>query len=435
MLVTATTDCCISMSATAAKAIPQHLDVEHPPIFKYVPDIKIDSEFKALIPPLAPEEYTLLEQNLIKETNPDSIVLITWNSTLIDGHNRYEMCQKHNIPFRTVEKNGFADRDEVKEWIIKNQFGRRNISNFTRVELAAKLESLIRKKALQNKQEASRQSIEVLNQVSQKSVEPEITEFKKVDTQKELAKIAGLSHDTVHKGLVVLDKATPETKDKLRNKTLSINEVYNEIKKAEKQEARTEKIERLRLEIEQSPEPLDGLYDVVVVDPPWEVNWGDYDPINRRGVPPYPMISVEELNQLKIPASENCILFFWVINNFIHEGFHIIEKWGFQVKNMFTWVKDKFGLGDWGRGQTEHVFVCVKGKPVVDFSSQPTVIYGIRREHSRKPDEFYAMVERTCIGRKLDYFSREKRRGWAQCGNEPAKFPTISTKYTGATVC
>ncbi len=64
----------------------------------------------------------------------------------------------------------------------------------------------------------------------------------------------------------------------------------------------------------------------------------------------------------------------------------------------------------------------MKGRPRVDLRKQTTLLKALARGHSRKPDEFYALVDSLCVGRKLDYFSREKRPGWAQYGNETAKF-------------
>ena len=80
------------------------------------------------------------------------------------------------------------------------------------------------------------------------------------------------------------------------------------------------------------------------------------------------------------------------------------------------------GLGRWLRSQSEFCIMAVKGKPAVKLTNQTTVIHGERREHSRKPDEFYKLVETLCMGRRLDYFSRERRPGWAQLGSEPEKF-------------
>ena len=104
------------------------------------------------------------------------------------------------------------------------------------------------------------------------------------------------------------------------------------------------------------------------------------------------------------------------------DAFPLIEGWGFEHKNILTWVKDRIGVGHWLRSNTEFVVMAVKGRPKLLRHDQPTVIYGPMREHSRKPEEFYQMVETLCIGRCLDYFSREKRPGWEQFGDEPEKF-------------
>ena len=106
--------------------------------------IQIDSEFKNLIPPLSPEERQGLESSLLKEGCRDALVL--WGDILIDGHNRYEICTKHNIPYKTVQRE-FKSRDEVIEWIILNQFGRRNLPAHERARLALRLKPVIAEKA------------------------------------------------------------------------------------------------------------------------------------------------------------------------------------------------------------------------------------------------------------------------------------------------
>jgi len=87
--------------------------------------MKINNDFKSLIPPLSKYEYELLEKSLLDEGCRDA--LVTWKGILVDGHNRYEICQKHNIKFRTVEKK-FKDENAVKLWILDNQIGRRNLN-------------------------------------------------------------------------------------------------------------------------------------------------------------------------------------------------------------------------------------------------------------------------------------------------------------------
>jgi ParB-like chromosome segregation protein Spo0J len=95
--------------------------------------IKINEDFKRLIPALTQEEYKQLEDNILKEGIREKI--ITWNGYIIDGHNRYEISQKWGLDCQS-ESMQFKDEDEVKEWMILNQFGRRNLSNYQRSVLA-----------------------------------------------------------------------------------------------------------------------------------------------------------------------------------------------------------------------------------------------------------------------------------------------------------
>ena len=97
--------------------------------------LTIDPEFKSLIPPLLPEERSGLESMIVSEGCRDA--LVTWNGVLIDGHNRYEICHNHGIPFRVEEKD-FDSRDDVIEWIYQNQLSRRNLTDEKRTYLIGK---------------------------------------------------------------------------------------------------------------------------------------------------------------------------------------------------------------------------------------------------------------------------------------------------------
>ena len=97
--------------------------------------LQIDQEFKELIPPLSKEELNLLEENILKFGCIDPIC--TWNNTIIDGHNRYSICTKHNLKFN-IQAFNFELREEAKDWICANQLGRRNISDETRKYLIGK---------------------------------------------------------------------------------------------------------------------------------------------------------------------------------------------------------------------------------------------------------------------------------------------------------
>ena len=129
---------------------------------------------------------------------------------MLDGHNRYAICQKHGIQFKTLEME-FEDEDAACVWVIHNHFGRRNLQPFTRVELALKLEPLLRKKA-KGKQSAGGgdKKSSKRKSVPKKSAEP-------LETRKELAAIAHVSHDTIAKGKIILERASEETKEALSN--------------------------------------------------------------------------------------------------------------------------------------------------------------------------------------------------------------------------
>jgi len=167
--------------------------------------------------------------------------------------------------------------------------------------------------------------------------------------------------------------------------------------------------------------PPTGLYNIIVIDPPWKFD-GDYDGAARRSVPQYPMMDYEEIQSLDIPAADDCVLWLWTTNLDMKAAWMIAEIWGFEVKSILTWVKNRMGLGYWLRGQTEHCLLCIKGSPIWNNTTMTTALHADVREHSRKPDEFYTMVDRICSGTKLDMFAREQREGWTTWGNETEKF-------------
>lgn len=181
--------------------------------------MQIDEEFKNLIPKLSEEEFKQLEENIIEEGCREPIIL--WNDTIIDGHNRYEICKRNNIEFKTTNKE-FSNREEAKKWIIKNQFGRRNLSIYDKSVLALKLENLFKEKAKENLKTSTGGSNPQPFHKSEK-VEP-------INTTKEIAKIAGTSHDTIARVKKIEEKAPEDVKEKVKNGEMSINQAYGYVK-------------------------------------------------------------------------------------------------------------------------------------------------------------------------------------------------------------
>ena len=188
----------------------------------------IDTEFSTLIPPLNADEYSRLEQSIIDEGCRDAIIL--WNNIIIDGHNRYRICKKHNLPYKTITRD-FASRQDVIIWMLQNQLSRRNLTDFQRIEIVRKSENLVKAQAVK-RQEATRFGSGGGNFAT--------TIEKSRDT---LGSMAGVSGKTYEHATAILDKAPEAVINAVRLNELSINAGYAVTKLPP--EERTEIAERI----------------------------------------------------------------------------------------------------------------------------------------------------------------------------------------------
>jgi ParB-like chromosome segregation protein Spo0J len=173
---------------------------------------------------LSTAEFEQLEKNILLEGVRDS--LITWNGILIDGHNRYEIAQKHNLPFNTIEKH-FENRENVICWIIDNQLGRRNLADYVRYELLNHKEELLKVKGKEKMAELSNIWRNSGLSLSDKPVEQH-------NTRNELSKELGWSTGKKAQADIIRKKAPEEIKERLRNNDISIKQAYEVTKQIEK---------------------------------------------------------------------------------------------------------------------------------------------------------------------------------------------------------
>lgn len=186
--------------------------------------LKIDKEFQNLIPPLSPEEFKQLKENIIADGCREPLVV--WNGIIVDGHNRYKICSENNIFFKTEDKE-FSDRSAVVEWMLRNQLGRRNLNDFQRNEVALKYEQIIAEQMKQN-------SLANLKQNSPSRPNEPLGE--KTSKRKELAKIAGTSEGSIQRSKLILEKGTQEQISRAREGGAgnTVSAIANEIKGEEK---------------------------------------------------------------------------------------------------------------------------------------------------------------------------------------------------------
>lgn len=221
--------------------------------------VTIDQEFRQLIPPLTEEERKGLEDSLLKEGCRDA--LVCWGNVLVDGHNRYEICRRHNLPFQTVQRD-FADRNAAVEWIILNQFGRRNLPIHERARLGLRLKSVVAEKAKEQQRQSGgdKKSEEYRESVSQNSAKPIIP----IDTRSEIAKVAGVSHDTIAKVEHIEKEAPAPIVEASRKGAISVNAAYQVTKlEPEKQEEIAKRIENIREEPKETSTPKAIIQEVM----------------------------------------------------------------------------------------------------------------------------------------------------------------------------
>ena len=169
----------------------------------------------------------------------------------------------------------------------------------------------------------------------------------------------------------------------------------------------------------ESPLEAQGLFQTIVIDPPWD--WGDEGDVNQMGraKPDYSTMPIDEIEAFPVSkiADKNCHLYLWVTNRSLPKAFRLIEAWGFRYITCLTWVKPSFGMGNYFRGSTEQVLFAVKGSQPLRRKDVGTHFEAPRGcGHSAKPDAFYNLVQSCSYGPYIDIFGRKERDGWVVWG-------------------
>ena len=167
-------------------------------------------------------------------------------------------------------------------------------------------------------------------------------------------------------------------------------------------------------------------YQIIYADPPWSESGGGK--IKRGADKHYSLMKTADIARLNVEliADNNSHLYLWVTNSFLKDGLFVMKEWGFEYKTIITWVKDRFGLGQYYRGQTEHCLFGVKGmipyKVEDDKRQQGVTFFNAKRtEHSSKPKEMRDFINKVSDRKgfnKIELFAREKTKGWDTIGND-----------------
>lgn len=175
-------------------------------------------------------------------------------------------------------------------------------------------------------------------------------------------------------------------------------------------------------------------YGTILADPPWQFSnrTGKVAPEHRR-LSRYTTLSLRQIRELQVAdiAKAESHLYLWVPNALLPEGLQVMESWGFKYKTNIVWHKvrkdggpDGRGVGFYFRNTTEMVLFGIRGRlrTLAPGRRQVNVIRSRKREHSRKPDELYKIIEECSPGPYMELFARGKKEGWDQWGNEVEEY-------------
>jgi len=366
-------------------------------------DVTINPEYEEMVPPLTETEYETLKQSVIENDFYERIK-ISKNRVILDGHHRYKVWKETGI-IPKFEVKPFNSVFEERKYVIKANLERRQLNAYQITGLAIKLETieseeaqLRQKKTIPQKGQKGFQKREDINKSVLGSNEHHIGKARDI-----AAKQYNISSTTFHRAKTIHEKGSPELKAKVASGETSINYAYNKINRIERHT--------------ETPDLPEGEYDILYADPPWDYTF------KFRGNPEnhYPTMKTPEICELKIPSTENAVLFLWATNPKLEEALQVINSWGFTYKTNIVWVKDRIGTGHYVRGLHELLLICVKGSmpTPMEQTRPPSVLNSPTRKHSQKPDEVYELLESMYPNRKyLELFARNNREEWTSWGNE-----------------
>lgn len=364
-----------------------------------------------IFPEMLAEDYNRLKSDISNNGFDSKYPIWLYEDKILDGWNRQRVCDELGFP--PIYKDFEGSNIDAINFVMRTN-KRRNLTSTQWACVAVEAEDLVEKL----KEDA------LGRQTLGKKLPNPPTSADENKTATKLAEVFNTNRTYVNEA-AKLKKEAPEKFEQLKNgeKTLT------EYKKEEKKEQRDQFIQKQREDIALGKVKLaEGVFEIIAIDPPWayEEKGGfspeQHDADGNRGGVDYPTLTVEQIKDLKLPLADDAVVFLWTTHAFLKEAFDILIAWDLNYKCTLVWDKESMGIGRTIRLQCEFCLLAFKGKPIFEGSAERDIIRSKRREHSRKPEEFYELVERATVGRRLEYFSREQRNGWEIYGNNTNQF-------------
>lgn len=383
------------------------------------------------MPKMAVDEYQALRESIRAGFDSRHPILLL-NGYVLDGRHRYQACLDEGItpifqdwvgsdPFDFVRR----EHEGRRSWASQEQKALAVGNLIRQSEAWRKERERAEREANQGRAVAAERQHEVSNPRAGEKVlvppqsvaTPEAPKRNHTAESQRKASTALAQQIGTNRGAVeraqFIETNSPEKAKKVLDgeltATAAIREIRREQKKAELDEVASRECE----------EPT-GLFDVIVIDPPWAMEKIEMDVNPYQVAFDYPTMSEEDLVNLRIPCADHCHVWLWTTHKFIPMAFRLLDKWGLKYVCTFVWHKpggfQPFGLPQYN---CEFALYARKGTPTfLDTKAFPVCFSAPRGAHSEKPEEFYDVVRRVTGGRRLDMFNRRAINGFAGWGNE-----------------
>nr|MDO8119178.1 hypothetical protein [Candidatus Sigynarchaeota archaeon] len=303
----------------------------------------IDPEFSSLIPPPGDDEIAGLERSLLEHGfDPALGAIITWKKTIVDGHNRYRLCEKHGIPFH-VEERPFKNRDDAARWIVSNQLDRRNITPEQRAYLVGKRYMAEKKPGIILIPGRARARIAAETGSSEATVSRDEKFALAIDA---MAKNADMPANEL-----LSRKLRMTQKDAIDIAALPAEHqkrVVRELKAGKRSVDAIREVKKKERETRVVSEPaLPGEYNIILVEP------------HSRGVAvenSYPSVDLDEIKLMVLPAAKDSVIFLSTNGRGIASALDVLKAWNFAYHSCLPWI----------RGRSFKLYlIATRGNPVL----------------------------------------------------------------------
>jgi N6-adenosine-specific RNA methylase IME4/ParB-like chromosome segregation protein Spo0J len=356
--------------------------------------------------------------------------IVVYEEKILDGRNRSRACEAAGIePTFTVYQG-----DDPVAYVISLNLRRRHLDESQRAMVAAKLATL------RDGQRADLVEGLPIGRASDLLNVGERTVARAREVQEhgapELVRAVERGEVSVSAAADVAILPKAEQQEIVGRGKREILEAAKAIRGEEARKRYEARIARnLEISARNSPMEKGQRYPVILADPPWDYRlYNEESGSSRAAAEHYPTMKLGEICELPVSglATEAAVLFLWTTGPCLEEAFGVLRAWSFQYKSQLVWIKDKIGLGHFVRNQHELLLIATRGDMPCPLPANrpPSVITAPRREHSRKPDEAYELIERMYPELpKIELFARQARPGWAAWGNE---IPTQNNARTAS---